>query len=158
MSNVFNYFVFTIDNQQFAIHLDSVWRVIRSQAVKRIPDAPSFIIGLMDYYGEIIPVINMRKRLGYAERAISVSDRFILVSSKDIHLALVADEVNGYVQADTGEIIESGNLIKGLRFVRIMKYDQGIVLIYDLEELLNNMEMADIAHLIESGDTEKVTG
>jgi len=150
-----NYFTFVIDNHHFAISLNDVWRVIRAQEVKPVPEPPPFITGLIDYYGEIIPVINLRKRLGFPGKEIAVSDRFILVRSKNIHVALVADEVSGHVKPDKNEIIESVDINSGLKFVRILKQEQELVLIYDLDELLSSLEDIDLIALLDYQESER---
>ena len=66
-----------------------------------VPDAPVFIQGLINVAGEIVPVIDMRRRLGLPIRDMALSDRFILTNVTGRLRALLVDRVEGVVELPT---------------------------------------------------------
>ena len=67
--------VFTLNDQEHAFPLSIVESVVRSVEVTRVPNAPALMMGLINYRGSIIPVINARSCFGYPELPLSLNDR-----------------------------------------------------------------------------------
>jgi len=72
--------VFTLNDQEHALPLSIVESVVRSVEVTKAPNAPELMMGLINFRGEIIPVINTRRCFGHPDRPLSVHDRFIIAS------------------------------------------------------------------------------
>lgn len=141
---------FILEQQRFAIHLEAIERVIRAQAITKLTDSPHFIEGVIDYHGEVIAVINLRKRLGYPFTEIKLSDRLIIVKSPNRKLALIVDEVEDIMLPDTNDLFESKEIDSGLKYANILRDDKGIVFIYDLEKLLSKAEEIELKQIIET--------
>ena len=132
--------VFVVEKRHFAIHLEPVERVIRAVAVTKPVDSPGFIEGVIDFYGEIIPVINMRLRFSFPLQNLRLSDKFIIVSTSKRKLALIVDEVENVISPESQDLFDSKDIIKGLKYINILRHDDGIIFIYDLESLLETSE------------------
>ena len=81
MSKFHHLVVFSLDDQQYALLLPVVERVINAVAVTPLPEAPDIVLGVINIYGEIIPVMNIRKRFGLPEREIDIKDQLIISRS-----------------------------------------------------------------------------
>lgn len=111
---------FIVENQRFAIRLQAVNRVIRAVAVTKLTDSPGFIEGVIDYFGEIIAVINMRKRLGYRLQEIKSSDRFIIANTAHRKISLIVDQVENVMLPDSQDLYESKDLDKSLELFAVL--------------------------------------
>jgi len=140
---------FNVDNQRFALHLDSVERVIRAVAVTNLIDAPPFIEGVIDYNGEVIAVLNMRKRFGYPVQEIKLSDHFVIANTSHRTLALVVDQVSDVLLPDLQDVYASKELVAGIELMPVLRDDKGLILVYDLEKLLSIVEDIQLKNLIE---------
>lgn len=97
---------FTIDNQLLAIPLTVVDRIVRAVEVTPLRKAPEVFLGIIDYHGTVMPVLSLRKRLGFPERSLSASDRFMIVQTSSRKLAVVVDEIHQVISAEaTGSLI-----------------------------------------------------
>ena len=141
---------FTLDQQRFALPLASVERVLRALAVTHIPDAPPIVYGVIDYYGEIIAVINLRSHLKLADKGIQVNDRFIIVNSSSRKLALVVDEVESVLKPLEKDINKADGINSGLKIAKIIRDNAGIIFIYDLEKLLNSVDEIQLDELLKA--------
>src|SRR5688572_3877945 len=54
---------FRIESRSYALRLSHVQRVIRSVDVTPVPETPSCVLGIIDVHGEILPVLNFRRRI-----------------------------------------------------------------------------------------------
>jgi purine-binding chemotaxis protein CheW len=144
---------FTLDGQRFALPLASVERVLRALAVTHIPDAPPIVFGVIDYYGEIIAVINLRFHLKLPSKGIHVNDRFIVVKSSGRKLALVVDEVESVMKPMEKDINQADEINPGLKIAKIIRDNAGIIFIYDLEKLLNSVDVVQLDELLQPEET-----
>lgn len=135
---------FIVEKQRFAVQISLVERVIRAVAITELSDSPGFIDGVIDYYGEVIAVINLRKRFGYTVPELRLSDRFIIVKTPNRKLALIVDEAQEVLSPDSVDWFDSKDINRGLKFVNLLRDDNGIILIYDVENLLGDSEEIEI--------------
>ena len=142
--------VFVIEGQRFAIQLSVTERVVRAVAITKLADAPGFIEGVIDYYGEVIAVINLRKPFGYNLPELRLSDRFIIVKTAKRKLALIVDKVEDVLSPDLQDLYDSQDINSGLKFIQILREDQGIVFIWDIENLLVLAEEIELDKYLDS--------
>ena len=55
---------FTVENEEYGVHISDVESVIRLPDITRLPQTPDFIKGVINLRGNVIPVIDMRERFG----------------------------------------------------------------------------------------------
>jgi hypothetical protein len=74
---------FTIANEEFAIDIQRVWEIIRPRRVTEIPGVPEFISGIIALRGEIVPVLDLRRRLGFPPVGTAQASAKIIVAVHD---------------------------------------------------------------------------
>jgi purine-binding chemotaxis protein CheW len=132
--------VFTLDEQRYALHLAAVVRTVRVVEFTPTPTTSEIVFGVVNVQGQIVPVVNSRKRCGLPERKMEPSDHLIIACSKRQTVALVVDEVQGVVEWDS-EMIGSEEFFPSLDYVEgVAKLADGIVLILDLEKFVSVAE------------------
>ncbi|WP_339132760.1 MAG: chemotaxis protein CheW [Candidatus Electrothrix sp. GW3-4] len=70
---------FTIGNEQFGVDILMVQEIIRSAPITSVPNSPDFIEGVINLRGNIIPVIELRKRLNLFREDSASEDAWILI-------------------------------------------------------------------------------
>lgn len=131
-----DYLCFSVETIKLGIPLKYVDRVINAVAVCQLPNSPSIIHGLIDFYGTLVPVINLRKRLNLSELAIYPDQIFVIVNTSVRKLVLVADSVHGLMSIQTSDIVTAKSFDQDLESMDIYRSDNGIILIYDTEMFL----------------------
>lgn len=126
---------FRLDDELHGLPLDAVDRVVRAVEVSPLPGAPREILGVVNVFGRVIPVLNLRRH--GADREIDLSDLFIIVRAPGQSLALWIDEVIGVMDYAEGEIISAQDVLPAAGKVDSMvKTPEGILFIHHLEHLL----------------------
>jgi hypothetical protein len=74
-----------------------VEKVVRAAEITPLPKAPEIVLGVVNWQGRIIPVVNMRARFGLAAREIDLADRLIFARTGKRAVALIADFVDGVI-------------------------------------------------------------
>jgi purine-binding chemotaxis protein CheW len=133
--------VFVIGEMKHALFLSGVEKVELAAEVTPFPEAPRVFIGAINWRGQILPVLSMRRRLHLPERSVMASDRFIIVKSIRRRLALVVDEVTGVQPANRSTFISADAIWESLGCVAgAVRTEDGIVVIHDLELFLSEEE------------------
>jgi purine-binding chemotaxis protein CheW len=138
------FFCFNIDNQSFAIPLLTVERVLMATEVLEVPESPSVIHGIIDYLGMIIPVINLRYRLKLSLFPVRISDIFIIAETTKRKIAMVADSANGVIVPVETDLVSAEDVDSGFKSEGMIRRDDGILLIYDIEKFLSEEDEIQI--------------
>ncbi len=132
---------FTLEGQRYALDLSAVERVERIVEITPLPKAPEIILGVVNVRGDVVPVVNIRKRFRLPEREISLSDQLIIANTSARTVALVVDEVIDVIAVSGSAVIDGGEILPGMDYVEgFMKLSGGMVLIHDLEKFLSLKE------------------
>jgi purine-binding chemotaxis protein CheW len=143
MKNSVPLVVFTLDDQNYALPLEAVERIVLAVEVIPLPKAPEIIVGVINVRGVIIPVVNIRRRFRIPEREPSPADKFVIAKAARRMVALVADSVLKVVDVSEDDIIAPKDIVPGTSYLDgIVRLEDGIVLIHDLDKFLSLEEEA----------------
>lgn len=132
------YVTFRIANQTFAVKLEEVYRIVRIVHVTPVPEAPPVIEGIINVQGEVIPVVNLRKRFQMNLRDLSLDDQILLVNANNRVLGLLVDEVTDIIESDLSEIVNQESILPGAnRIEGVMKNAEDMIMIQDIDALLS---------------------
>jgi purine-binding chemotaxis protein CheW len=130
--------VFTLDELLYALPLPAVARVIHAVEIRHLPKAPEIITGIINVKGQIIPVADIRKRFGLAEREIDLDDRLIIADTGIRKVAILVDTVTGIRDLAPGQSKKARETLPFAEYLEgVAKIDDELVLIYDLEQFLS---------------------
>ncbi len=138
--------VFILDDQRYALRLSAVERIVRAVEVTSLPKAPAIVLGVINVQGQIVPVVNLRRRFRLPERDIDVNDQFIIAHTSKSGpepvegrpVALVADTVIGVVEVAGEKITTWDEIVPGLEYLEgVAKMEDGLILIHDLAAFLS---------------------
>jgi purine-binding chemotaxis protein CheW len=130
--------VFRVDDGRYALPLATIGRIVRAVETTPLPRAPAAVLGVIDVHGEVLPVLNLRRKLQLAEREIAPSDHFVIARTERRTLVLVIDRPETVIEVPAVEIVDT-NAIESCpeQFRGIVKLPDGLVLIHDLEKFLS---------------------
>ena len=140
---------FSLDDRRYALELDDVRKVLRAVAVSPLPDAPEVVLGLINVRGRILPVIDLRRRLGLPASHMGLENPLLWVLAAGRELLLPVDRVEGVKEFDDKDVLapalipEPSPLVKALA-----RLPDGILLIQDLAALLSLGEREALEHAI----------
>ena len=130
--------VFTLDAMRCALRLSCVERIVRVVEITALPHAPEIVLGIINMHGEIIPVIDLRKRFSLPERELDLGSRLMIARTSRRRLALAADAVLGVVQCTTENTTAGDSILPGLEYVQgVVRLEDGLALIHNLETFLS---------------------
>lgn len=130
--------VFKLDAQGYALYLSVVEKVVRAAEITPLPKAPEIVLGVVNWQGRVVPVVNMRARFGLTAREIDLADRFIFARTRKRVVALIADSVDGVVSRSREDITSPECIVPGIEYIDgVAKIEDGLLLIHDLDKFLS---------------------
>ena len=130
---------FELAGEVFGIPVDPVRQVVRVSGITRVPHAPRPIRGVTNLRGRVIPVIDLRLRIGLEETALGRSTRVMAVSSRGRVLGLLVDAVQQVVHLDLDEVQPPPDDVMTLQsdYIRgVYDREDGLILLLDIDRAL----------------------
>ncbi len=130
--------VFRLEQRRYALPLAIVERVVRAVEVTPLPKAPTIVLGAINVHGRVLPVLDVRQRFRLPTREIGPADWFLVADTARRTVVLVVDDSDGVVERPQADIVVSTQIAPGLDdFPGVVRLDDGLVLIHDLERFLS---------------------
>jgi len=127
----------------FAINVVYAVEVLRERPVKRIPELPDFISGVVDVRGDMVPVVDMRQRFGMTWRGGQKKTRFLIVRSSLDRIALQVDDVLTIDDMSQGKMKKPPMVFRGIgkRYLEgLYKAGDTMYIVLNIEEILTSEE------------------
>ena len=140
---------FSLDQQVYALPLNNVMRVIHAVEITNLPKSPDIISGIINVKGQIIPVVNVRKRFGLTTRELSPDDQMIIAYTRKRQIALLVDQVSGIQNISSQQLVNTKETMPYAEYIGgVAKIEDDLILIYDLEQFLNLNEEMELEQAI----------
>ncbi|MDM8533099.1 chemotaxis protein CheW [Clostridiaceae bacterium HSG29] len=143
MEDIREYVVFKIDNEYYGIDIKFVENIEKAQSITRVPFAESYLEGVINLRGNIIPVVNLRERFMMESKEITKDTRIIIINFNGYHVGLVVDSSSEVVQFDEENIEKApkiGDSIKNDFIKEVGKENERIVMLIDIRKVLDIVE------------------
>jgi len=138
-----------IDQEVFAVPVETVVEILDMRALFRVPDAPAHLAGLIDVRGRGVPVIDLRLKLGLPAVPTNETTRIMVlevpVAGRQLVLGLVADRVFEVAPLDNGRMEPPPDIGSKWRcdYIRgVGRRGDSFVIVFDLERLFSSDEPA----------------
>ena len=114
--------LFRLGTQSFALSIFQVERILRYEPPAALPNAPDFLEGVVPYGSGVVPLVDLRKRLGLPAE-LREETRVMVLQLEEQHVAVVVDQVLEVLRVDTRTITPPPPMVRGLA----AEYISGII-------------------------------
>lgn len=133
--------IFHIGEEIFGIEVYKVIEILSPQRVYSIPELPDFLAGVINVRGEVIPLLDLRKRFGV--KSSDTEARIMLVKYESEKIALLVGEIKEILSLSDTEITSPPMIFKGLKrkyLTGLGKKDDHIIILLNIDDLLTSEE------------------
>jgi purine-binding chemotaxis protein CheW len=105
----------------------------------RVPQAPQYVLGILNLRGEIVTIIDLGKKLGLKSTEMSDKTRNIIVNSNGEHIGLMVEQISDVIQVEWEKVEASpANIgeVQGRYFTGVFKTEDSLIGILDVEKVL----------------------
>lgn len=144
------YVIFSSNEQHFALEISNIDKIIQYEEAKAIPESSKFFIGVIQYNGKVLPVIDLTTRLYDIQLNRDEDNSIIVLLWQDREIGLLVDDVIGIKSFEENQIEDSkmpSDYIQGF-----IKEEDNIIMVIDGEYLLTPEQEEKIISSIEEED------
>jgi purine-binding chemotaxis protein CheW len=131
--------VFKLDDEEYGADIIKVTVIERMLNIARVPATPPYIKGVINLRGDIIPVMDLRARLGLPEKAEDEDTRIIIFNIHNVIFGAIVDSVSEVLQLEESKIESAAGIIndKSLDYINgVAKAESKLITLLNLEKLI----------------------
>jgi len=144
--------VFELANEQYGVDISTVEGIIKLQTITRMPQAPSYVEGVTNLRGNVVPVIDLRARFGLPKVEPTNDTRIVVAYMGQSKVGMVVDAVSQVLVVPSDAIEPPPAMVTTINstfITGIAKLDNQLVILLDLGEVLSLQEKKEILSLSE---------
>lgn len=137
------YVIFKLGTEEYGVDIMKVKEISEFKESTKVPNAPYFVDGIINLRGEIIPIINLKKRFKISLGDINSDTRIIVININDKNVGFVVDEASQVLRIKDDEIDVAPEIIAGVErqyITGVGKVGEKIIILLDLEKILTDDE------------------
>ncbi len=141
---------FFLDNEKYGINVMQVQEVLRMTEIAPVPGAPDYVLGIINLRGNVVTVIDTRKRFGLPEQEADDATRIVIIEAGNQVVGIVVDSVAEVVDLRASDIETAPNVGND----ESSKYIQGVtsrgeqlLILVDVNKLLSEEEWQEVGAL-----------
>lgn len=136
------YLSFQLGEEIFALEIGKVREILNYSKITRVPRMPGFLIGVINLRGHIVPVTDLRLKLGMTPAELTV-DSCIVITETEIYeeptvVGIMTDSVREVIELEPDQIFLPPKV--GIRinpeFVKSIGRDDNLMMILDIDKVL----------------------
>lgn len=130
---------FYLNDNEYAVPVEYVTAIEKVHHITRIPKIASYIKGVINLRGVIIPIIDLKKRFGLGDCEITNQTRILIVSYKETEVGFIVDAANDVLDIPDAAVEAQPEIVGevALEFIKgVAKFDKKLIVLLDLEQIL----------------------
>jgi purine-binding chemotaxis protein CheW len=143
--------VFDLANEHYGVDIAAVEGIIKMQSITVVPHTPAFVEGVTNLRGEVLPVIDLRKRFGLPlDQARGKDTRIVVVEIDGKKVGMVVDAVSEVLRVSDQAIEPPSPIVTTVdsAFIRgIAKVGERLIILVELARVLSTEEQAGLHSL-----------
>ena len=148
------YVIFIMKDEEYGLEVLKIHEIVKIDTIIPVPHARPYFLGMMDIRGKVIPVIDLKGKLGLDDSADAKPDRAIIIEIEHRRVGLAVDRVSSVVQFRAEDIDQGPPAVKSVhtRYISgIGKIKERFIVLMNLEHLFSVEELTELFSLSRVG-------
>lgn len=138
---------FTLGKEEYGVEILKVEEINRMTEITGVPNSTPYLEGVINLRGRVIPVVNLRKKFGLADKNYDQQSRIIILNIQGVTTGVIVDSVSEVLRISS-DMVEppppmassvSAEFING-----IAKLEHRLIILIDIDKLLGKTEKAEL--------------
>lgn len=134
---------FQLDGEEYGIDILKVQEINRITEITKIPQSPDFVEGVINLRGNVIPIIDLRKRFNMPHKEYDKQTRIVVGEIGDRTVGFIVDAVSEVIRLPENTIEPPPNIMSDDRTDYILgvgKLDDRLLMLLDIDKILSGTE------------------
>lgn len=148
LCNAGQFLTFSLRGQPYAVPIGTVREINRVSDITAVPQTPEFVAGVMNLRGKVIPVVNLRVKLGLERTDFTKETCIIVIETDGGQVGMIVDAVKGVIELQEAQIEPSPSFSREdtKSFVMGMgKLENEVVVLLDIVGCLAKEQLGKVA-------------
>lgn len=135
--------IFKVNNEYYSTDIMEVERILGYEPTTKLPDVPSFVDGVINYEGKILPVISLARRFKFNNKDIDPNSKVIVTKYEGGKIGIIVDAVSEVKDIKLGELEEAPKVVNGISkgyLKGLVKSDNKIIIFLNMSKILTEEE------------------
>ncbi len=141
------YIVFTVEEQEFGVEIKKTKEIINMRELTDVPSSPDFVRGVINLRGEIVPIVDLHKRLHIKEKTDDSEGKIIVVEMDENLVGMQVSEVKGIIRLSSNNIGSAPELTQDIKqdyIEGVGKLEDKLLILLNLQKVLTRQEVAKL--------------
>lgn len=142
--------IFELGSEIFGIDIASVEGINKMLDITKVPQAPSYVEGITNLRGSILPVIDLQKRFGLEIQERNNETRIVVANVAGVKIGMIVTAVSEVLTIDDSVIEPPPPMVSNINsefIVGVAKIDKRLVILLDLAKVLSKEEQVKVTDL-----------
>lgn len=143
------YIIFRLNDEKFAASINHIASITEYSSITPLPNGPAYIDGLLNLRGDIIPVVNLKKRFKMAEQQMN-QKRILIARKNDLQIGFLVDDASQSMSVEASKILPPPLIAikKDNAYIsEVCVHRDELIIVIDLDKVLSDDELEMISSL-----------
>ena len=148
---VLRWVTFRLDKEKYCINVMLVQEVLRVSEIAPVPGAPSYVLGIINLRGNVVTVVDTRKRFGLMSKEMDDTTRIVIIEVNSNVIGMLVDSVADVVDLRKSEIESAPNVgtEESSKYIQgVASRESELLIVVDLNKFLSDEEWGDMANAV----------
>lgn len=130
---------FKLGDEEFGVNIQKVKEINRMIQITKVPNAPSFVKGVVNLRGSIMPIIDLREKLNMPPKEDDKSTRIIILDLENKTIGFIVDEVSEVLRISNSILEPPPDMVGGVDadyITAVAKLENRLLILLDIEKAL----------------------
>jgi purine-binding chemotaxis protein CheW len=141
------YVIFRLGETLFGVDILQMLRIVRLAPITRVPRAPHFLEGVINHEGQVVPVVDLHKRLALPAADYGDKARILIVEVESQAIGMLADQAVGIARLPPAAIQPAPEMVaqvNGVYLAGVAQHQGRLVVLLDLRRVLSVEELDEM--------------
>jgi purine-binding chemotaxis protein CheW len=143
------YIIFKLNDEKFAANINHIASITEYASITPLPNGPAYVDGLLNLRGDIIPVVNLKKRFKMAEQKMN-EKRILIARKNNVQIGFLVDDASQSMTVDESKILPPPKIAikrENDYISEVCIYNNELIIVVDLDRVLSEDEINDLVSL-----------
>ena len=148
--SIIQWVTFHLEKEKYGIKVMQVQEVLRMTEIAPVPGAPHYVLGIINLRGNVVTVIDTRRRFGLPDAESDDETRIVIIEADNNVVGILVDSVAEVVDLRTSEIETAPNVgnDESSKYIQgVSSRDDELLILVDVNKLLSDEEWQEVASL-----------
>ena len=152
------YLSFFVKDEMYGISISHINEIIAMMKITKVPRTPTFVEGVINLRGSIIPIVDIRGKFGIEKKEHDMNTAIIINEVSGVNIGFIVDRVEDVLTLDDRDLSEPpkfGSHIDTSFIQSVAEVDKSVILILDMEKIFEDDELTMISEYEENKSSKK---